>query len=221
MDPAVIEKYISGYTECTNEVARYMNLMEGVDEDSKHNLMKHLNSGVQTVAGAKSVPTSSQAPRCKQPYRSGESTHGNKKTPTTVGRSDQPKATPTLQTPARHHTSLSVEALERLTMLPIAADNTETHCNTYSHIVSDRLTPIDIKPQVTDPMFNKSPKDFDSVDSGICDRVHDCSNSSISSSDEDRDHHTDDSEQQFTDYNNNNVVMSDVTDDDEFVWRPW
>ncbi|KAG4068912.1 hypothetical protein HA402_005060 [Bradysia odoriphaga] len=49
-DPSVIHKFKAGFSDCTDEVSRYINRMEGVDAGVKNRLLNHLNScvGVQT-----------------------------------------------------------------------------------------------------------------------------------------------------------------------------
>lgn len=49
-DPSVIHKFKAGFSDCTDEVSRYINRMEGVDSGVKNRLLNHLNNcvGVQT-----------------------------------------------------------------------------------------------------------------------------------------------------------------------------
>ena len=235
MDPGVIEKYVSGYTECTHEVTRYMNLMEGIDNDSKQYLMKHLNSGVQMVSGTKNVLRATTIPSeaTLSPTADAACIKRVVTSPVVEALHAQAPSSPVADPynchkQISHHTSLSVEALERLSLLPNPnqQDSSMSQCLSYTHVVTDGLTPIDIKPRVNDSVVTTivSPKDFESTDSGICDRVDDCSNSSMSSSsDQERDSRIYCSDQYTdkTDVNNNDLPISDISEDDEFVWRPW
>lgn len=49
-DPTVIHKFKAGFSDCTDEVSRFINRMEGVDSGVKNRLLNHLNNcvGVQT-----------------------------------------------------------------------------------------------------------------------------------------------------------------------------
>lgn len=49
-DPSVLHKFKAGFSDCTDEVSRYINRMEGVDSGVKNRLLNHLNNcvGVQT-----------------------------------------------------------------------------------------------------------------------------------------------------------------------------
>lgn len=49
-DPTVIHKFKAGFSDCTDEVSRYISRMEGVDTGVKNRLLNHLNNcvGVQT-----------------------------------------------------------------------------------------------------------------------------------------------------------------------------
>lgn len=49
-DPSVLHKFKAGFSDCTDEVSRYITRMEGVDTGVKSRLINHLNNcvGVQT-----------------------------------------------------------------------------------------------------------------------------------------------------------------------------
>lgn len=52
-DPTVIYKFKAGFSDCTNEVNRYINQIDGIDATVKQRLMGHLNNcvtGIQQVA---------------------------------------------------------------------------------------------------------------------------------------------------------------------------
>lgn len=52
-DPTVLYKFKAGFSDCTNEVNRYINQIDGVDATVKQRLMGHLNNcvtGIQQVA---------------------------------------------------------------------------------------------------------------------------------------------------------------------------
>lgn len=52
-DPAVLYKFKAGFSDCTNEVSRYISQIDGVDASVKQRLMGHLNNcvtGIQQVA---------------------------------------------------------------------------------------------------------------------------------------------------------------------------
>lgn len=48
-DPSVLHKFKAGFSDCTDEVSKYINRMEGVDSGVKNRLLNHLNNcvGVQ------------------------------------------------------------------------------------------------------------------------------------------------------------------------------
>lgn len=51
-DPTVLYKFKAGFSDCTNEVNRYINQIDGVDATVKQRLMGHLNNcvtGIQQV----------------------------------------------------------------------------------------------------------------------------------------------------------------------------
>lgn len=51
-DPTVLYKFKAGFSDCTNEVGRYINQIDGVDATVKQRLMGHLNNcvtGIQQV----------------------------------------------------------------------------------------------------------------------------------------------------------------------------
>lgn len=52
-DAAVLHKFKAGFSDCTNEVSRYINQIDGVDTSVKQRLLGHLNNcvtGIQQVA---------------------------------------------------------------------------------------------------------------------------------------------------------------------------
>ncbi|XP_031622208.1 protein deadpan-like [Contarinia nasturtii] len=52
-DPTVLYKFKAGFSDCTNEVSRYINQIDGVDATVKQRLMGHLNNcvtGIQQVS---------------------------------------------------------------------------------------------------------------------------------------------------------------------------
>lgn len=52
-DATVLYKFKAGFSDCTNEVNRYINQLDGVDATVKQRLMGHLNNcvtGIQQVA---------------------------------------------------------------------------------------------------------------------------------------------------------------------------
>lgn len=52
-DAAVLHKFKAGFSDCTNEVSRYISQIDGVDTSVKQRLMGHLNNcvtGIQQVA---------------------------------------------------------------------------------------------------------------------------------------------------------------------------
>lgn len=52
-DAAVLYKFKAGFSDCTNEVSRYISQIDGVDANVKQRLMGHLNNcvtGIQQVA---------------------------------------------------------------------------------------------------------------------------------------------------------------------------
>ncbi|KAJ6633736.1 Protein deadpan [Pseudolycoriella hygida] len=49
-DPSVIHKFKAGFSDCTDEVSRYINRMEGVDSGVKTRLINHLNNCVGAPA---------------------------------------------------------------------------------------------------------------------------------------------------------------------------
>lgn len=53
-DPNVLYKFKAGFSDCTNEVNRYINQIDGVDATVKQRLIGHLNN---CVTGIQQVPT--------------------------------------------------------------------------------------------------------------------------------------------------------------------
>lgn len=52
-DPTILYKFKAGFSDCTNEVSRYINQIDGVDATVKQRLMGHLNNcvtGIQQVS---------------------------------------------------------------------------------------------------------------------------------------------------------------------------
>ncbi|XP_055372817.1 protein deadpan [Condylostylus longicornis] len=43
-DPAVVHKFKTGFTECAEEVSRFLGQLEGIDNGTKQRLMQHLNN---------------------------------------------------------------------------------------------------------------------------------------------------------------------------------
>lgn len=53
-DPTVYLKFKAGFSDCRNEVVRYISQIDGVDASVKQRLMGHLNN---CVTGIQQVPT--------------------------------------------------------------------------------------------------------------------------------------------------------------------
>lgn len=60
-DPSVAAKYRVGFNECAHEVVRYLNSLEGVNDDVRCRLMNHLSGCVQSV-NPPTVPLQTQTP---------------------------------------------------------------------------------------------------------------------------------------------------------------
>lgn len=60
-DPSVAAKYRVGFNECAHEVVRYLNSLEGVNDDVRCRLMNHLSGCVQSV-NPPTVPLQKQTP---------------------------------------------------------------------------------------------------------------------------------------------------------------
>lgn len=61
-DPTVYLKFKAGFSDCRNEVVRYISQIDGVDANVKQRLMGHLNNcvtGIQQVATPYSTLSSS------------------------------------------------------------------------------------------------------------------------------------------------------------------
>lgn len=61
-DPAVLYKFKAGFSDCTNEVNRYISQIDGIDANVKQRLMRHLNScvtGIQQVNPFSTLDSSS------------------------------------------------------------------------------------------------------------------------------------------------------------------
>lgn len=48
-DPVTVHRFRDGFSDCTNEVNRYINEMDGIDVNVKRRLMGHLSSCVNHI----------------------------------------------------------------------------------------------------------------------------------------------------------------------------
>lgn len=68
-DPTVLYKFKAGFSDCTNEVSRYISQIDGVDANVKQRLMGHLNNcvtGIQQAATPFSTLSSSSSSSSKR-----------------------------------------------------------------------------------------------------------------------------------------------------------
>ncbi|XP_055317538.1 protein deadpan-like isoform X2 [Sitodiplosis mosellana] len=71
-DPTVLYKFKAGFSDCTNEVSRYINQIDGVDATVKQRLMGHLNNcvtGIQQVATPQPYSSLGSSTNTNFPYR--------------------------------------------------------------------------------------------------------------------------------------------------------
>ena len=213
-DSGVIEKYLSGYTECTNEVFRYMNLMEGIDDSSKQRLMSHLSSGMQTVASTKTAPNLKTPPPTRvdgeselERLKESIERSNSRMTPPypVVHRQSPPQYQRKVSSPKSiPQPQLFNENLQRLSLL------------TQQHPAVDTSLPIGTT-------INISPLDFESVDSGLGDRSTPLLSSSYDDDGAERSSPlsmmSSSSGSDITDAGYHGNLM--LPDEDDSMWRPW